>query len=58
MTGWNLREHDRIAGDLYAVRLLGGGLRYEAYLAWHEGLRALVVVKLVRPDLVDHPGAL
>jgi serine/threonine-protein kinase len=40
------------------VRLLGGGLRYEAYLAWHDDLRTLVVVKLVRPELVTDAGAL
>jgi len=36
-----------------AIRLLGGGLRYEAYLAWDDHLRSLVVVKLVRPGLVE-----
>jgi len=34
---------------------LGTGLRYEPYLAWDEHLRALVVTKLVRPDLVGDP---
>ena len=33
MTGWNLNEGDEIAPGLHAVRLLGGGRRYEAYLA-------------------------
>jgi serine/threonine protein kinase len=40
------------------VRLLGGGRRYEAYLAWDDELYALVVVKVLRPDRVDDPGAL
>ncbi|MDQ3573243.1 MAG: serine/threonine protein kinase, partial [Actinomycetota bacterium] len=40
------------------VKLLGGGLRYEAYLAWEERLRSLVVVKVLRPGLVDDRGAL
>jgi eukaryotic-like serine/threonine-protein kinase len=53
MTRWNFREGAEIAEGLRAVRLLGGGLRYEAYLAWHDHLRALVVVKVLRPDLVD-----
>jgi serine/threonine protein kinase len=53
MTGWNFREGAEIAEGVRAVRLLGGGLRYEAYLAWHDHLRALVVVKVLRPDLVD-----
>lgn len=38
---------------LTALRLLGGGWRYEAYLAWSDRLQSLVVVKLVRPGLVD-----
>jgi eukaryotic-like serine/threonine-protein kinase len=49
MTGWNLSEGDAIAPGLHAVRLLGGGRRYEAYLAWADHLRALVVVKVLRP---------
>jgi serine/threonine-protein kinase len=40
------------------VRLLGGGLRYEAYLAWDDDLRALVALKVVRPDLVREEGVL
>lgn len=39
-----------------AVRLLGGGRRYEAYLTWDEGLHALVVVKVLRPSLCDDAG--
>jgi eukaryotic-like serine/threonine-protein kinase len=49
MTGWNLHEGDEIAPGLRAARLLGGGRRYEAYLAWADHLRALVVVKVLRP---------
>ena len=41
-----------------AMDLLGSGLRYETYLAWDEHLRALVVAKLVRPDLVGDTGAM
>jgi serine/threonine protein kinase len=50
MNGWNFHEGDDIAPGLRAVRLLGGGRRYEAYLAWADHLRALVVVKALRPD--------
>jgi serine/threonine protein kinase len=53
-----LAEGDEIAPGLHAVRLLGGGRRYEAYLAWEDELWTLVVAKLVRPALVDDPGAL
>jgi len=50
---WEFREEDEIVPGLTALTLLGGGLRYEAYLAWHERLRALVVAKVVRPELVE-----
>jgi len=55
---WEFREEDEIVPGLTALQLLGGGLRYEAYLAWHERLRALVVAKVVRPDLVEDPATL
>ena len=55
---WGFAEGDEIAPGRYAVRLLGGGHRYEAYLAWDDDLRALVAVKIVRPDLVDDAGVL
>jgi serine/threonine protein kinase len=58
MNGWDFHEGDEIADGLRAVRLLGGGRRYEAYLTWHDALRALVVVKVVRPGLVTDPSAL
>jgi len=35
------------------LKKLGGGHRYEAYLAWDDHLRTTVVAKLVRPDRVD-----
>jgi serine/threonine protein kinase len=50
---WRLRHGDTIAPGRSAIKLLGGGLRYEAYLAWDDELHALVVVKVVRPGLVD-----
>ena len=58
MNGWNFHEGVEIAPGLRAVRLIGGGLRYEAYLAWADHLRALVVTKIVRPDLVTDAAAL
>ena len=39
-------------------RLLGGGERYKTYLAWDDDLLALVVVKVVRPHLVEDRHAL
>ncbi|HEX2071910.1 MAG TPA: serine/threonine-protein kinase [Thermoleophilaceae bacterium] len=52
-SSWELAEGDSIADGLTALKLLGGGLRYEAHLAWSDPLQSLVVVKLVRPALVD-----
>jgi serine/threonine protein kinase len=50
---WRLAEGDPIAPGISALRLLGGGLRYEAYLAWDGRLLSTVVVKVVRPELVE-----
>jgi serine/threonine protein kinase len=55
---WDLAEGDEIAPGRPAVRLLGGGERYETYLAWDEHLLSLVVVKVVRPHLVEDDRAL
>lgn len=55
---WGLAEGDEIVPGRSAVRLLGGGQRYETYLAWDGRLHALVVVKLVRPNLIDDAHSL
>lgn len=55
---WRLAEGDPITGDLTAVRLLGGGSSYEAYLAFDEITYAPVVVKVVRPGLVTDASSL
>jgi serine/threonine protein kinase len=55
---WGFREGDEIVPGRHAVRLLGGGRRYEAYLAWDDDLHALVTVKAVRPDRRAHRGTL
>jgi serine/threonine protein kinase len=50
---WGFREGDEIAPGRSAIKRLGGGYRYEAYLAWDDHLRSLVVIKVVRPGLVE-----
>jgi eukaryotic-like serine/threonine-protein kinase len=55
-SSWGFHEGDEIVPGRHATRLLGGGRRYEAYLAWDDELHALVVVKIVRPALVDEEG--
>lgn len=47
---WRLSEDEEIVPGRYAKRLLGGGTRYEAYLAWDEELFSLVVAKVLRPS--------
>jgi len=54
---WSFAEDDEIVPGLHTVRLLGGGTRHEAYLAWNEHLHSLVVVKLLRPAFVGERSA-
>jgi eukaryotic-like serine/threonine-protein kinase len=55
-SSWGFHEGDEIVPGRHATRLLGGGRRYEAYLAWDDELHTLVVVKIVRPALVESEG--
>ncbi len=57
-TKWGLAEGDEIVPGRSALRRLGGGNHYEAYLAFDERLHAIVVAKLVRPHLVEDPRTL
>jgi eukaryotic-like serine/threonine-protein kinase len=55
---WQLAENEAIVPGRQALQLLGGGRRYEAYLAWDEHLHSLVVAKLLRPDQAADERAL
>jgi serine/threonine-protein kinase len=55
---WDLGEGDPITEELTAMKLLGGGNAYEAYLAFDEITYAPVVVKIVRPDQVTDETSL
>ncbi len=57
MQGWGLTQGEPITDDLFAMKLLGGGASYEAYLAFDEVTWTQVVVKVLRPDQVDSPAA-
>jgi serine/threonine protein kinase len=57
MRTWAFAEGEEIAPGRQAIRLLGGGRRYEAWLASDQRLRALVVAKLLRPDQAGEPAA-
>ena len=50
---WHLREGDAIAPGLSALRRLGGGSAYEAWLCFDEVTWSPVVVKVLRPSQVD-----
>ena len=50
---WHLAEGDAITPELTAVKKLGGGSAYEAYLAFDEVTYGPVVVKVVRPTSLD-----
>ena len=47
--GWGFHRGDAITEELTAIRLLGGGSSYEAYVAFDEHTYGPVVVKVVRP---------
>jgi serine/threonine protein kinase len=55
---WGFGPGDAITADLSAVKLLGGGSSYEAYLAFDEITYGPVVVKVVRPDQVEDRSSL
>jgi len=55
---WDFAEGDDITAGRYALQRLGGGRRYEAYLAHDEDLLSLVVVKILRPDRAADERAL
>jgi serine/threonine protein kinase len=57
-TSWQLHEGDAITPELTALRLLGGGSAYEAFLAFDEITYGPVVVKVVRPTEVHDPETL
>jgi serine/threonine-protein kinase len=57
-TSWSFTEGDSITPDLRAMRLLGGGSSYEAYLAFDEVTYGAVVVKVLRPAQVAEEASL
>lgn len=50
---WGLAEGDEFGEQLTAMRLLGGGTHYEAYLAFDEITYSAVVVKVIRPSRTE-----
>ena len=58
LDSWEFEQGASIAEERTVLRRLGGGSRYEVYLAWDEHLFSLVVAKILRPDLVEDERAL
>ena len=56
--GWDFEEGTEIAQGRSVLKTLGGGSRFEVYLVWDDHLFALMVAKVLRPDLVDDERAL
>ena len=50
LSTWGFTEGDAITPELTAIRSLGGGSAYEAWLAFDEITYGPVVVKVVRPE--------
>jgi eukaryotic-like serine/threonine-protein kinase len=57
-TSWDLKDGDEIVPGRHAIKRLGGGNAYEAYLAWDDHMLALVVAKILRPHLVTDARSL
>lgn len=55
---WDFDEGTEIVPGRFALKKLGGGYDYEAYLTWDDKLYALVVAKCLRPHLVHDEHAL
>ncbi|HEX8745394.1 MAG TPA: serine/threonine-protein kinase [Thermoleophilaceae bacterium] len=55
---WGFEPGAEIAPGRTVLRSLGGGSRYEVFLAWDERLFTPVAAKVLRPDQVEHERAL
>lgn len=56
-TSWQISANSDIGDGLIVHRQLGGGKRYEVFLAWDHGLSTEVAVKALRPHLVGDERA-
>ncbi|HEX2883948.1 MAG TPA: serine/threonine-protein kinase [Candidatus Limnocylindria bacterium] len=55
--GWSFVQGDEIAPGRTMQALLGGGERYEAYVAWNHRLMEPTLLKVLRPHLVGDERA-
>jgi serine/threonine protein kinase len=58
LEGWGFAEGDEIHPGRHALKFLGGGTRYEAYLVFDDALLTNVVVKILRPNRARDGAAL
>ncbi len=54
---WNFGSGDEIVPGRTVQMLLGGGERFEAYVAWNHRLMSRTVIKMLRPGYVDDERA-
>jgi serine/threonine protein kinase len=54
---WGLEEGDAIAPGRTVLRPLGGGRRYEVFLVWDDHRLAVMVAKVLRPELATDAAA-
>jgi eukaryotic-like serine/threonine-protein kinase len=54
---WQFSSGDEIVPGRTMQSLLGGGARYEAYVAWNHRLMTPTVIKILRPDVVQNQRA-
>src|SRR4051794_39341439 len=55
---WGFEEGDELAPGRTVLRRIGGGRRYEALLVWDEHRLAVLVAKVLRPDMATDATAL
>ncbi len=55
---WEFEEGEALQPGRIVLKAIGGGNLYEVFLVWDEGLYALAVAKVLRPDRVEEEKAL
>ncbi len=55
---WDLKEGDELIAGRTALRNLGGGHVYEAYVVWDDEMACLLVAKVMRPAYVEDASSL
>jgi serine/threonine protein kinase len=50
---WDLQQGDELVPGRFALKNLGGGHVYEAYVVWDDDMACLLVAKVMRPDYIE-----